>query len=367
MRLFSSHAHPVVLYITLTSGSVSGSLFGKAGELLYTCTVPIPDDKTPLDALSVALSTFAAHFHRYPHSRAVQEIRVCLYALWFQSGVHKVQVTQDKPMVITESFLKALLEKEANTFLSESHISDEQVLIEKNIIHTKINGYNLISALGKKTKHLEATIFFSFMQKKVLDLLHTTIFEKHGLHGIPAYIHTFPLMATTVLQKKLERSQFTLFAVTDHFTEVVMVEDGIPAKSFDIPIGKQYILGTMGAQLGIHEDIASSLCTLYIDGILEEEAAREVEEAMLVLTKDMLVAFHRLYTAAMSQTVTMDIFILADKLGSFLWQKTLDDEEVAKNKEKVISVCHLPVPEIDCSTLEKMTFTMSSSFYTEHK
>ncbi len=366
MRLFSKHT-PTVLYLTITSGTISGSLYGTEQELLYTCDVPLPTDRVPLRALAVASATFFEQFHAYPHSHQIDEIHICLYALWFKSGVKNIRVQNEKTFIVTPTFLTELIEQESQTFLKESHISDKEILIEKSIVHTKINGYDLSSPVGKKTKYLEATLFFSFIQEDVLQVLQKAILEKHGIQGVPTHFHTFPYISSMVLQRTLERNQFTLFAVTDHFTEVVMVREGVPYTSFDIPIGKETMVGFIGTHLGIAPEVASSLLALYIDDVLEEDSRRDVEEAITVLTKDMLIAFHRLYTASIDTMKMLDIYILADMHSTFLWKKTLEREEKnTEEYEKIITISDVPVAHINTSSVQQMTVSLIQNYYTEH-
>ena len=76
-----------------------------------------------------------------------------------------IHIAQDKTFIITEDFIEDIINKEKAKFKDELNASeiknilgDNIKIIDKNIIHTKINGYTLKDNISKKTKVFDAIL-----------------------------------------------------------------------------------------------------------------------------------------------------------------------------------------------------------------
>lgn len=304
----------VALMIDIGNGSVSGAFVLIRKELqpvfLYALTVPFPlslsldsqklteDMETVLDSLLVYIQKGFEHEYWKDKNKKIGHVLVSFSSPWFILRTKHIHVEQDNPFLITKSFIdditqkeEALLENEMNKGV-EVKEKDSFEVIEKSIVHTKINGYELNQSIGTKTKSFDAFLCMSVVSKKVLKNV-TDIIAKHVHLGTDKiFLHTFPLISFSVVRDILSPGpDFVLLDVTSEVTELTLVSGEVIVETVTMPSGRNFIIRKIAEAFGVSSEIAESNLHLYTLQKMDTPSETKMREVLENVEKEWAIYF----------------------------------------------------------------------------
>lgn len=304
----------VSLMIDVGNGSIGGGMVrtspGQAPLLLHSVRVPFSiGDKVDSDRLLQNFQTLLndllkalseqGFLHEYwkKHPKRISQALVTFSSPWFVGKTVQIDLAQDKIFVITENFLKDVLEKEEKTFKEElgksgyeQTFDNELEVIEKSIVHGRINGYVVSDIIGKKTKHLEASVCLSIIARSITDVVAKNLSKHFHVDREDITFHSFPLVAFTVIRDIFPRfNDFILLDITGETTDVTLVRQDVIVKTVSFPSGRNFIIRHIAKTCGVTLEIAESLLRLQQKQALEAALSEQVANVIRDVQKEWMI------------------------------------------------------------------------------
>ncbi len=293
----SKKGQGISLLVDIGSGSVAVAfaLFkvGQLPKILSSIRLPFtvtekPDAENLLQNMSGALDqlleeTIISGFH--PSS-----ILITFSSPWFVSKTKHINIAETTPFLITENFLQSISAKEEQAFSDElkgDTGQDSFEVVEKSIIHTKINGYTLDSSIGRQTNVFDAFLYLSLVPKHVIDRMSDIIFKHTHVTKDRFIIHTFPLVSFSVIRDVFNTtSDFLIMDVTREVTDLTLVRDNILMQTVSFPYGGNSIVRAVAKAFNVTPEIAESTLRIYNSNKAEDAVVTKMQEVLAGLEKE---------------------------------------------------------------------------------
>lgn len=297
--------------------------------------------------------------HKYwlSNKKKINKVLISFSSPWYTSKTKSIHLQNEKEFVITNDFLDnimknevTLLKKELN---SENSLETYEV-IEKSIVHSKINGYILDSSIGKSTKSFDASLYMSFVGEKFINDVLKTIYKHTHINEKDIIINTFPLISFTVIRDLFaENPDFMIVDITGEVTDITLVRGDIILDTVSIPSGRNFILRQISKTFNYSNEIAESTLRLHTAKKLDETQTTKMTEIVDSIEKEWLIYFENaLIELSPDMNLPNNIFLTADTDTASLYMDFLN-----KGKSDATSIYrrNIKITHID---LDK-----TSSFY----
>lgn len=250
---------------------------------------------------------------------------------WFTSKTNHIHLSQEKDFVITNKFLNDVLTAEEDRFIKEltknlpNTDSGLFNIIEKSIVHTKINGYILDSVIGKKTKQFDTFIHMAIVGRNITQKIEELISRYAHIDEDRIVFHTFPLVSFSVIRDIFHTtSDFVIMDVTSDVTDITLVQNDIIIKSVSMPCGRNLILRQVSKALDSSIEIAESMIKLYIDNKLEKENLEKIERVLVDLEKEWAIYLENaLQELCVDMHLPKKVYLTSETDSAFFFEKFL--------------------------------------------
>ncbi len=351
----------VSLLIHIGNSSVEGSLvyYPKETnpEVLYTQRIFFVDEKRPtgeellaimLPHIGTLLKKIMSEGFTVPffkeHSSHISKVHITFSSLWYVSSTKQIHIEGDKAFVISECFTRDILEKEYQTFKNfigeseyEEDFKGDLTLIENKILHTKINGYNIDTSIGRTTKTFDAFLCQSVISTHIVDSIFEVLFTEAHLSKDKVTFYTLPVVSSSIVQDlSLIDTTFLIISVTGEATEVTWIEEGVIMKTVSFPSGRNFILRQIGKNLNVSIEIAESMLHLFTDEKLKEDQAAQIQQIFSNSEQEWLIYFEEaLLELSKKLQLPSKSFLIADPDVLSVYSSFINGNE-AHNKSAFI-------------------------------
>jgi cell division ATPase FtsA len=262
-------------------------------NILYTKNIPITLEKKPKtesiehltlnyveNAILKVIKENPNTEHRHP-----SRILCTLSSPWFFSKNKKIEIENKNSFFITDNFIKDVLEKESNGYKEEFDSSSVEV-IEKTIIDTKVNGYEITNPIGMKTQNVQFNMYLSiapldFIKKLENRLyLHTHIKKEHIMY------HTLPLVFKEAISLVFRENSYSYVDISGEVTDITVVSDHLISYNLSLPFGRNTIIRQIAKELNCPYEVAISMLHTYQDNMLDEKTSSQIKEILERLQKE---------------------------------------------------------------------------------
>lgn len=219
----------------------------------------------------------------FGHVKA-RRVFYCFTSPWSATQTKTLSIKRDKPFVFTDNLLNSLMLDEEDKFKKESAgkqgVSSETLsVIERRIIQTRLNGYDVENPFGKAGREMDISYFTGIVPRsvleKILEVSHAARISKN------AKSFTFPLVAYAVARDIFPKeNEFVCLRVGGEVTDVFIVEDGLITESASLPRGQNHIVRDLARSLNITKEESFSMVKLYLGGHAEGSLAAKLEPAI---------------------------------------------------------------------------------------
>ncbi len=294
--------------LDIGNGSITGAvvLFKKntKPEFLYSIEVPFvvpekPNASKLVDDMVSLLNTLIAETmkqgFRHPYwknkTKKLDGALISFSSPWFVSKTKHLSLEKESAFIITESFINDITNKEEEAFKKEISANAEETadfkVVEKSIVHTKINGYTLESSIGKKTKSLDAYLYMSIISGGIISKVEDILLKSAHIPKNKMFVHTFPLISFTVIRDVFSASSdFIILDVTGEVTDITLVSNDVIQQSATIPSGRNFLIRQIMKSFGVNSEIAASTLLLFTEEKLGPEDAAKMEAACVDVEKE---------------------------------------------------------------------------------
>lgn len=332
--LFSKQLEDFVILVDVGNGCITGGLcvfsknekpcFYYVTREFFTTEDKIDIKRFESDMINlldnVILSiTKNAWSHNYfkGKRKKISKILISFSSPWFLSKTKAIHLANDKEFVITKGFLDDLIKKEVDELETELKDEMENVeleIVEKSIIHSKINGYILNESIGKNTKKFDASLYLSVVGKNFIHKIFDNLHKHTHISFQKILFHTFPLVLFSVVRDNFTtNSSFLLMDVTGEITDITLVKDDMIEKTVSMPSGRNFILRQLSKKLSVTYEITESTLRLYSVGKLTEDMNSKVSEVLNEIEKEWAIYFENaILELAPDGKLPQEIFLTAD-------------------------------------------------------
>ena len=178
----------------------------------------------------VASATSAAMIA--PH---IDRIHIVLSSPWIISKLSCVEETFKKEVVIKQSTVAALLEKEKSTS-AKLFVAGDAAAIDAKLFEIKINGYPVSEYEGKHALALEGTMVVSFASRKMLNEIKSRINRFFRAHD--ETFHSALILRYVALRSVMpHHTDYVWLQIHGELTDALFVNQGACAISGSLPFG----------------------------------------------------------------------------------------------------------------------------------
>lgn len=196
-----------------------------------------------------------------------------LSSLWNTAQTREVSLSSMKSILVTKKILNQLTNKEARIVQKEQeekYGKNSVIVIEKNNMEVKLNGYVTNMPYNKKADKISLSLYTSVGQvnfienivQSVKDIFHTDNIEFHTLSFV-----SFSAIRDMFPQKE----DFLICDVSAEVTDISIIQDNILSETVSIPFGRNFLLREVMEYLSMNEEEAISRIRLFFDDKLNKK------------------------------------------------------------------------------------------------
>lgn len=222
-------------------------------------------------------------------------IAVFLASPWYASQVRIAKMSRPAQFVISKTLMNDMISREIKAFEEEEITakkgsSDAVRAIESKTVQVMLNGYPAHEPIGRSVRELEISLFLSIAPEKMLKNIEEII--SHEYPHRPVSFSSF-LGASFVVTRDYfpHEKQYMLIDVGGEVTDVSLIKDGSPVQSVSFPRGRNFILRRLSAGLKRSITEAVSICTLYVEGKVEDSIKDSCTRILTEAKNEWLSAF----------------------------------------------------------------------------
>ena len=368
MPLFSFlEKENVSLLINIGNGGINVSFVSfvknQIPKFLYSINAPYVGEKANTSKLSDSMSLLLDSLLKTAIKRGwsnafwsnknkkFSHIVISFSSPWLILKSKDIHLSQDIPFIITRKFINDITIKEAGLFKKELLKNNPEdtgggfEIIEKSIIHTKINGYTINDVIGRKTKSLDVSLYISAIseniKKKISDIVlgHTHTDRENIL------MHSFPLVLFSTIRDNLEEdSDFVLMNISSEITDIILINNHVIKSVESFPFGKNTIVRRLAKFFKVSLEIAESQLTMYMSKKVDDSTFDSIQNLLEDLEKEWSIYLEdTLLTLSPEMVLPKKIYIVTNNEVSsiFIDFLKLPKTDTTSNFRKHLEIVHM--------------------------
>ncbi len=248
---------------------------------------------------------------------------------WSATQTKTLSIKKDKSFVFTHELLNSLMLDEERKFKREvtgsgKVFSADLSVIERRIIQTRLNGYDVRDPFGKRAREADISYFSGIVPKSVLD---KTIEVSHAEHiSKNIKVLTFPLIAYSAIRDAFPKeNDFIHLRIGGEISDVSIIEDGLITESASFPRGQNNVVGIIAENINMTKEQTVSLLKLYMSGHAEADFSAKSEPIILRFMDEWVVGLRAVLEKLKNgMFLPQKLFLTMDGDLSPLFVKTLE-------------------------------------------
>jgi cell division ATPase FtsA len=319
--MFSKRKKEKVLLIDIGSGSVTVSIaiFSNDVPMIVanlSSDIPVLPD-VDLSAFEQAMkNSLDAMFGkmREAHMLLPDRIRVHLSSPWFASQVRTAKMSRPAPFVVSKTLMNDMLARELKSFEDEEMAKEAQKgepvrVLESKTLQVKLNGYPTVEPIGLSTRELEFSMFVSVASERLVKMIEESI--GHEFPHTPVTFGSF-LGASFLVVRDLfpHTTEYLLADIGGEVTDLSLVRDGSLVQTVSFPKGRNFIVRRLAEGLNRTLGEAVTLCTLYVEGKVEEGVKDTCDRILTEAKNEWLASFQTALFSVSNELSIPDTILL---------------------------------------------------------
>lgn len=343
--LFSGNSKPKFVYINKSYFSISEQIDTVKMEIEMTTLL----ENTISQIIKVGVNSSKMQ----NRSKKISRVLLSFSSPWFLSKTKNINLNNDKEFIITENFLNNILINEVDLYTKElegEYSGQSFSVIEKSIIHGKINGYSLDNSIGKNTKKFDAYIYMSAVHKVFLNKILEIVHKSASVSTRNIHLCTFPLVSFATIRDYFTKdNDFLIMDITGELTDITLVRNEIVDKTVSMPSGKNFLIRQVSKNMNVSSEIAESTLKLYINKKLDDQTSIKINEILLSLEKEWSIYLENsLMELSPTMTLPSNLYLTVDSEYFAIFESFLS---VSKMDQTNLFRKNLKISRIDINTL----------------
>lgn len=283
-----------------------------------------------------------------------------LSAPWFILKNRHLRITKDEEFDVDattiEKFFNSEVEKLKEEIKGTLPLKDV-VVIEKNIIQTKFNGYEVKDhPYGRKVKDMEITATVSLSSLRATEGIQRAIV--HSFHSDSVRFGVFPIVAFSAIRDMFPHGQNFLFLdIAGEATSVSFVLHDMLADTVSFPCGKNFFIREISINLKTSHEEATTLFNAFLRGELDKPRHVEIARIFEYCRGEWVARLEKvLVTSLKSSAPLHQIFFTSDEEVKHLFEQSIRAAASKKLGAEKLEVWYLDhTATIDLVTFESGT------------
>jgi hypothetical protein len=268
---------------------------------------------------------------------------------WYLSETRKINFKKTVPFTVTQKMMNDIINIELTSIMRayEEKYKDMNALpylVESKVLHTTLNGYDVVNPLQMKAKSININLFVSIAPDTSINSIKDEISQ--FFHDTPIYFGSFVLLMLIIARERVaDQSSYFLIDINAELTDVGVVTNGILVATISFPIGKNYIIRAISHNLNKAETDARTMFSMLANGTISNEEKLKLDPIMESIRSDWSRAFKDSLDL-LPQTISLssNIFLVADSDASIWFSNLLNDKAYT---QKVLSQKYFNVNVIE--------------------
>ncbi len=283
-----------------------------------------------LNGMTNVLDTVLAELVHQPLG-APDTITCFLGSPWYAVQSRFIRLEKNTPFTITEKVVSELIEKEIASFQKEelakyADAGNDAQIIEKEIIHIGLNGYQTAHPYGQKAEVLEIGMIVSMSPETVIESIRDHIAKQY--HTKEIIFHSFLYGGTLVARDLFLTTHHFLFVdIGGEITDIALMKNGMVMDVVSFPYGKNVLLRKCAKALQKNISDVETLLSLYRANTLESSMRLKIDTILETVRKEWTASFE----VALSQLTTE--FLLPEIIALTITKDMLDFFQTAIQSE----------------------------------
>lgn len=236
-----------------------------------------------LAAMNHALERSLKKIYTHTKGHGVPSQIFCtLSSPWFMLKTRHITIAEEKEFLITEKTIDVFLQNDLERMKEElkGTLPDNDIaIIERKILHTKLNGYEVKNPYGKKTTRMEMIATISISSKKVVAAIENRV--QNLFHVKTLHFGSFPVALFSAVRDIFPTEKdFLVLDITGEATDVSLVNGDLLIGSTSFPRGKNFFVREISAALKTPHGAALTLFNMFFHDMLDSKKKAAVSEAI---------------------------------------------------------------------------------------
>lgn len=302
----------ISLLVNISGGCINASLIlfqkNQVPKFLYSVNVPFVAERQDNPRFSkeagllldtILKDTIKNGWNKISgRNKKISHVIVSFSSPWFIFKTREIHISQDTSFVITKTFLDSILLKEEKLFEKEftkgnPELSGDRIeIIEKSIVHTKMNGYTVDDVIGKRTKVFDAFMCISAISQSLKEKVEDIVLKHTHIPKENIIMHSFPLVLFSATRDNFESGVgLVLININPEITDVIFVNNNIIESITSFPFGKNTIIRLISKTFKISPEIAESQLIMYLSQKINEQVSGVMQNLLQDLEKEWAIYF----------------------------------------------------------------------------
>ncbi|MES2213316.1 MAG: hypothetical protein V4473_00570 [Patescibacteria group bacterium] len=350
--LFRPESNPYVLYTNRLPFVMSEKL-DEAQLLSGTCTLLT-------DLLKEAMLRGFEDPYWKGKKKHLRNALLAFSSPWYVSKTKHIHLTQENAFIITEKFIVDVIEEESKMFQQEMRATEyggafngQLEVVEKAIVHSKINGYAIRDVIGKKTKVFDAYVCLSVVAKVISDKITDIIFSNSHIPKDHMIVHTFPVVSFgTIKEIFVNETDFLIMDVAGEATDITLVQNDVIVQTATFPSGRNFVIRQIAKALGVSPEIAESMFHLWSSRKGDDEVEQDMQKILDDIEREWAIYLENaLLELSPKMSLPSKVYITADDDVAQLYTEFL---KFPKNDTTSLFRYHANIMHLNTEMLSQM-------------
>lgn len=234
---------------------------------------------------------------------------------WFILKTRNMHIEKKEEFEVTERNLEGFIDEDIEKLkeeLKETLPPQDVRIIEKKIIHIKLNGYEIKNPYKQRTSRMDMSVTVGVSSGRVIQSIERKI--NNFFHVKSVHFGAFPVAAFSAIRDIFPTEKNFLFLdITGEATDVSNVSDDLLTRTVSFPRGKNFFIREISARLRTVHEEATTLFGMFLRGELDLVRQKEVVGIVEQAEKEWLTRFEKAIKALSEEgTPPLKIFFTAD-------------------------------------------------------
>lgn len=234
---------------------------------------------------------------------------------WFILKTRKLSISKNEEFEVTERTIEKFVDDEITKLTEELKdiLPPQDIrIIEKKIIHIKLNGYEIKNPYKQKTSQLQMAIIVGISSMKVVQSIERKI--NNFFHAKSVHFGAFPVAAFSAIRDIFPTEKNFLFLdITGEATDVSLIDDDLLTMTVSFPRGKNFFIREISTRFRTVHEEATTLFSMFLRNELEVSKHNEILGIVEHTGNGWLTRFEKVIkTLSENGTLPLKIFFTAD-------------------------------------------------------